>query len=196
MDQARGRILAGVTLVGAGTVLLLGFVTAETLYPGYSSADQTISALGSADATRASRSVFNLAMVLAGVLTLGSAYGLHHVYRHRPLTALVGVTAMGGLVGVGVFPSQTGLPHFVAAMIAFTGVGLIALVTASIDRGPIRYLSLLFGVLELGSLALFLTVGGATPIGIGGLERWVAYLGIIWVIAFGGHLIGPSAVDG
>lgn len=194
MDTDTARTVAGLSLVGAGTVTVLGIVTAETLVPGYSTASQTISALGSASGTPASRAVFNTAMILTGLLTLVAAYGLHHVYERRLLTGLLALTGVGGSVGVGVFPSQTGLPHVIAAMIAFGGMGVSALVVARTVHGPFRSLSAVFGILELTAFVLFLTLPGSTPLGIGGLERWVAYLGVLWAIAFGGFLLpGHSA---
>lgn len=192
MDTHRFRVIGGLSLVGVGAVSILGFITAEALFPGYSTANHTISALGAARGTPASRAVFNPAMVIAGILTVIAAYSLHHVYRRGLLTGVVAVTGVGGLVGVGLFPSQAGLLHFIAAMIAFTGVGLSALIVAATVRGPFRYISAALGVLELVALVLFLTLGGSTPIGLGGLERWVAYLGLVWVIAFGGFLIPDS----
>lgn len=193
MDRIRDRTLAGVSFVVVGVTLLLGFVTAESQFPGYSTSMQTISALGSARATAASRAMFNGAMILSGVVTLLAAYGLHGVYGRRVLTTLVAVTGLGGLVGVGVFPAETGFPHFLAAVIAFGGIGVSALLVATIVRGPFRYLSAGLGALELVAFVAFVTVGGATPLGIGGLERWVAYLGIAWTTAFGGFLLPREA---
>lgn len=194
MDADRFRVVGGVSFVGVGAVLVLGFITAEALFPGYSTANNTISALGAARGTPASRAVFNPAMVTAGILTAIAAYSLHQVYGRRLLTGVVAVTAIGGFVGVGLFPSQVGLLHFIAAMIAFVGVGLTALLVAAAVRGPFRYVSATLGVLELVALVLFVVLGGSTPLGIGGLERWVAYLGLVWVIAFGGFLLpdGPT----
>lgn len=195
MDSDQFRVVGGVSFVGVGAVLVLGFITAEALFPGYSTASNTISALGAARGTAASRAVFNPAMVIAGVLTAVAAYCLHQVYGKRLLTGVVAVTGVGGFVGVGLFPSQVGLLHFMAAMVAFIGVGLTALVVAATVRGPFRFISATFGGLELIALVLFMVLGGSNPLGIGGLERWVAYLGLIWVIAFGGFLL-PDGISG
>jgi hypothetical membrane protein len=194
MDTRRARVVAGTALVTGGTVTVLGFVTAEALYPGYSAADQTISALGSADAPAASQTAFNAAMILAGVLLVGAAGGLHRVYEHRIFTAMAGVTGLG-VVAVGVFPEHTGVPHVVAAFLAFGGTGLTALVAASVLNEPFRYVSAVFGSIELLAFVLFVTLGDATALGIGGLERWVAYLGLLWVTAFGGFLLSTPTTD-
>lgn len=189
MEKDKYRVVGGVSFVGVGAVVILGFITSEALFPGYSTADNTISALGAARGTPASRAVFNPAMVIAGLLIVLGAYSLYQVYGNRLLTGVVTVTGVGGFVGVGVFPSQAGLPHFIAAMIAFIGVGLMALAVAATVRGPFRYISATFGFLELVALVLFMVLGGSNPLGIGGLERWVAYLGLLWMIAFGGFLL-------
>lgn len=196
MDSDRARVVAGVSLVAAGAFLLLGFTTAEALFPGYSTSSDTISALGAARGTAGSAAVFNSVMVIAGLLAVTAAAGLQGVYGRGSLTGLLAVTGGGGFVGVGVFPSGTGLPHFVAAMIAFAGVGLTALVVAATVRGPFRYVSAVLGVLELIALVLFVGLGGSTPLGIGGLERWVAYLGLVWAVAFGGFLLTDAPRQG
>jgi hypothetical membrane protein len=189
MDAGRARTLAGTALIVGGVLTVLGFVTAEVLYPGYSAADQTISALGAAGAPPASQAVFNATMVVAGLLVMFAAYALRVVYD-RPLFPGIFAVAGVGVVGVGVFPSQTGVPHFVAAFVAFGGLGLSALAAAATVRGPMRYVSIVLGVAELVAFVLFVSLGDGTPLGIGGLERWVAYLGLAWVLAFGGYLLG------
>lgn len=186
----RSRWLAGIAFVGVGAIMTLGFITAAALYPGYSIARQTISALGAADAPLPSRAVFNGTMVGAGAVTLAATYGVHRSYGRPSLTGILAVTATVGLMGVGLFPADTGLPHVVAALVAFGGVGVAAVVVATIVPGPFRYLSLVLGMLELSVLGAFVALGEATPLGVGGLERWVAHLGLIWTTAFGGVLLG------
>jgi hypothetical membrane protein len=194
MDTRRARVIAGTALVTGGAVTVLGFVTAEALYPGYSAADQTISSLGSKDAPPGPQTVFNAAMILAGVLLVGAAGGLQRIYEHRLFTAIAGVTGLG-VVAVGVFPEHTGVPHVIAAFLAFGGTGLTALAAASVLDEPFRYVSAVFGGLELLAFAAFVALGDGTALGIGGLERWVAYLGLLWVTAFGGFLLSTPTSE-
>jgi hypothetical membrane protein len=102
------------------------------------------------------------------------------------------VAAMGaGALGVGVFPGNTGGIHALFAMLTFVGGGLAAIVTARATRPPFRYLSITLGVISLGSLLSYVLMGEGTPLmplGIGGVERWVAYPIVIWVTGFGGYL--------
>lgn len=192
MDSPQPQVAAGVTFVAIGALLLLGFTTAEAFYPGYSTSMNTISALGAARGTPASQLVFNSVMAVAGVLTVFAAYALHRAWDRRELTGALGVTGVVGFIGVGAFPSQTGLPHFIAALVSFAGVGVLALLVARAVRGPFRVVSAGLGVLELLALGLFIGIGGGTPLGIGGLERWVAYLGVVWVVALGGFLLADT----
>jgi hypothetical membrane protein len=192
MDSERTRTLAGVALIAGGACTVLGFVTAEVLYPGYSAADQTISALGAEDAPGPSQAVFNAAMILGGFLLVGVAAALRRLFDSRAFTGVTAVTGVG-VAGVGVFPAHTGAPHFVAAFVAFGGIGVTALVAASVLRAPFRYVSVALGGLELVAFVLFVALGDGTPLGIGGLERWVAYLGLLWVTAFGGFFLAAPA---
>lgn len=186
------RSVAGVSLVGVGTVSILGIITAEALYPGYSTSQQTISALGAATgpagAVQPSATIFNGAMILSGLLVLVAAYELHRTYGQRLLTTIVVLTGVG-VAGVGIFPAQTGAPHGIAAFLAFGGGGLSALVVASVVDGAFRYVSLVLGVVALVALVAFVTLGGSTALGVGGLERLITYPIQIWVIAFGGYLL-------
>ena len=194
-NRDRYRSIAGLSLVGAGTVSILGIIVAEALYPGYSASGQTISALGAAGgaggAVRPSATIFNGAMVVSGLLTLAAAYGIHRSVERRPLTAVVVVTGLG-VAGVGLFPAHTGIPHFVAALAAFAGGGLSAIVAATAVDGAFRYVSVALGVVALVALAAFLALGGSTALGIGGLERLITYPTQIWTLAFGGYLLGGS----
>ncbi|MCU4800712.1 DUF998 domain-containing protein [Halobacteria archaeon HArc-gm2] len=194
-DVDRGRTIAGLALVGVGIVSTLGIVTAEALYPGYSTAEETISALGAsigpAGLVQPSATIFNGAMILSGLLTLVAADGIDRVYDRRWLTAIVALTGLG-VAGVGIFPADQPAPHFAAAFLAFAGGGLSAIAAALVVRRPFSYLSAGLGVVALIALALFVALGGSTVLGIGGLERWITYPTQLWVTAFGGYLLGTG----
>lgn len=196
MDRDRRRPAAGTALVAAGFVSILGIITAEALYPGYSTADQTVSALGAASgdagAVQPSATIFNGAMVVSGALVVVAAFCLRNLFEARALPVVVAVTG-AGVAGVGLFPAQYAVPHAVAAFVAFGGSGLSALVTAAVVGGGFRYVSAALGVVTLVALAGFVALGGATPLGIGGLERWITYPAQVWVVAFGGFLLGGGA---
>jgi hypothetical protein len=53
-------------------------------------------------------------------------------------------------------------------------------------------------LITLAGLVLIIFYGGAylafSVIGNGGAERWVVYPSVLWVIGFGGYLIGAPAI--
>jgi len=193
VDRRGWRAIAGLALVGVGVLSTMGIITAEALYPGYSTASHTISVLGGASGpggvVEPSATIFNGSIILSGLLVFVAAAGLDRVYRHRPLTAVV-VVAGVGLVGVGVFPTQYDTLHGVAALLAFGGTGLSAIVAARVAEGPMTSVSAAVGLVVLVALALFVTLESANPLGIGGLERWVSYPAQVWTVGFGGYLLG------
>lgn len=67
---------------------------------------------------------------------------------------------------------------------------------------PFRYLSAALGVITLVSLLLgeFLVNGGGNlgpvaSLGGGGIERWIAYPVVLWLVGFGGYLLGGPTRD-
>jgi len=193
MDAADYRTLAGSTLLAAGTVLLVGFVVAASQYPGYSATTQPISALGANAAPAGSQQIFTGVMVVAGGLMGLAAYGLFRSRAGQLVAAAAGVTGIVGLVAVGLFPMETGLPHTIGAAISFAGIGVTALLVAAGSVGPFAVVSAVMGTLELLAFVAFALLQGATPLDVGGLERIVAYLGLLWVTAYGGVLIGSDS---
>ena len=67
-----------------------------------------------------------------------------------------------------------------------------------VERSPFRYISVVLGLVALAGLVLVILYGDANPIfsaiGNGGAERWIVYPSVLWVIGFGGYLMGPPAI--
>jgi hypothetical membrane protein len=212
--QARGhpiyRKVAGTLLFLAGAVVLMGIITAEALYPAaYSTASNTVSDLGGTLPSEGgvvlqpSATIFDATMVLSGIMIIAAAYGLHRAFGRLAVTiptALLGI----GVLGVGVFPGNTGL-HPVFALLAFIAGGVAAILSYKVSESPLRYIMAALGATALLMLVLGILgapqpdgmglLGNEGPIaalGAGGLERWVAYPVVLWLTAFGGYLIGYS----
>lgn len=193
--RARYRDAAGLAFLGTGAVSILGIVTAEALFPGYHTGQHTISRLGTTApdrVVRPSATIFNGSMVVSGLLLLIGAYCLYRLDWSGPVVALVTVTG-GGVAGVGLFPTQVGAMHAVVAFAAFLGGGAGALLVGRAVGGPFGYVSALLGVVSLSALVGFVVLQGGTPLGAGGLERWITYPIQVWAVAFGGHLLGRTA---
>jgi hypothetical membrane protein len=184
----------------AGFICLLGIITAEALYPeGYSTSQNAISDLGATEPPNSvieqpSATIFNWTMISAGILILVAAFCLQRGFRRLPVVIFTGLTGLG-IVGVGVFPGNYGSIHGIFALTTFIAGGIAAIVSVTVQRPPASVLSPILGVITLATLALYMIMGDESPLaglGLGGMERWVAYPILIWVISFGGYLMGRA----
>jgi hypothetical membrane protein len=194
--------LAGALLLAAGATILMGIITGEALYSEvYTTHDDEISDLG---ATRPPNSVsyqpsstiFNTVMIATGSMLIVAALALSRAFGSRRVT--ISMLLLGiGVLGVGVFPGNRDPWHGIFALVAFVSGGVAAMLSAHVQSGPFRLISLLLGATTLGWL-IFAIVGSSTPVfdqlGDGGVERWVAYPVVLWTVAFGGYLLAPVNV--
>jgi hypothetical membrane protein len=194
--------LPGAIFFAAGCVILMGIITAEALYPlTYTTGGNEISDLGGTRPPEGlvfqpSSTIFNLTMMVTGALVvLGAWLGRRQLGRATVLA--IGVLG-AAVLGVGIFPGNTGTPHALLAMVAFWSGGVAAVLSARSAASPMRELLVALGVINLLVLTSYFTLGDASPIwalGVGGAERWVAYPVILWLLGFGGYLAGMGGRD-
>ena len=190
--------LAGGLLFLAGATILMGIITAEALYPGtFSTGANEISDLGGTrppDSVilQPSATIFDLSMVLIGVLVLAASWFVYRAFGRRSVAIPIATLGLGAL-GVGLFPGNTGTPHAIFAMVTFISGGIAALSAARMSSPPFRYVSFVLGAASLATLGMFMLLGDASPmadLGIGGIERWIVYPVVLWITAYGGYLSG------
>jgi hypothetical membrane protein len=184
-------MMAGLLFFVAGSVILMGIITAEIFYPiGYSTANSEISDLG---ATRPpdsisyqpSASIFNATMILGGLLILAGSFFLFQGFK-RWIVVLFPALLGLGVLGVGIFPGNMAPFHGICALVAFIAGGLSALISSKITPSPFRYMLAFLGLISL--IFLFFSPMFIPMLGDGGTERFVAYPVVIWMIGFGGYL--------
>lgn len=191
--------IAGALLFCAGVLAFLGIITAETLYPEYSTSQNMISDLGATEPPNSiiiqpSSSIFSGSMVVCGFLIIISSYFVHLTFSRKSVTIPLGLFGVG-ILGVGVFNGSYGAIHGIFALLTFTMGGLAAIVSSRVEKAPLNYFSVALGGIALLNLILYYVMGNSSPFaafGIGGLERWIAYPILFWVIGFGGYLMGHS----
>ncbi len=198
----RPRFLAaaGVLLFLAGFIAFMGIITAEALYPeGYSTSKNAISDLGATEPPdsvieKPSATVFNAAMIVTGLLVLAAAFCLERGFRRVAVPILTALTGVG-ILGVGVFPGNYGNIHALFALLIFSAGGLAAIVSQTVQTPPFSVVSIVLGVVSLAMLVLYMVLGDSSPtagLGLGGIERWVAYPILAWTMSFGGYLMGRA----
>lgn len=192
--------IAGLLFFLAGSVILMGIITGEIFYPEiytYTTANSMISDLGATEPpysiiTQPSATIFNFSMIISGIMILIGTYFLFRTYNDRIATILVGLLGLGAL-GVGIFPGNINPQHPLFAMTTFISGGLSAIYSFRLINSPLKYVAVLFGV---ACLFFLFTADMFIPIlGGGGVERWVAYPIVLWVIGFGGYLMGLGSKE-
>jgi hypothetical membrane protein len=179
------RKLTGLLLFLGTAQFSIGLMIAAALTPGYSIANDTISSLGVTEAA----SWFNTTIILLGVFVLAAAYFIRTVFGSLVVMILVAVAGFGA-IGVGIFPAAdvfAGI-HAVFSLIVFLFANVTAIYVARFLHAPLRYLSIILGVVGLVALGLFIS-GTYLGLGIGGMERMIVLPVLAWGIALGGYLM-------
>jgi hypothetical membrane protein len=186
--------LGGVVLLLAGAAVLMGIVTAEALYPApYTTGGNELSDLATprppgGDPLQPSATIFNLVVHGSGLAVLGAAWLVRRALGRRSLSITLALMGAGA-VGVALFPSGSGTIHVAFALLTFAAGGASALAAARVTSAPFRYVSAALGIVSLASLAWYIVLRETgTPALLGGVERWVAYPVVLWLVGFGGYL--------
>ncbi|KYC45054.1 MAG: hypothetical protein APG12_00979 [Candidatus Methanofastidiosum methylothiophilum] len=190
------QVVAGTLLFLAGSIAIMGIITAEIFYPsGYTTSNSEISDLGSTRPPNSiimqpSATIFNSTMIITGIMTLISAYCIFLVSKKLIFNIPFSLFGLG-VLGVGIFPGNIEVLHPIFALITFISGGIAAITSSKILDVPFKYISILFGIIALFFL---FSAGFFIPIfGDGGTERWVAYPIVMWLTGFGGYLLGNNS---
>ncbi len=199
----RRRPLAGLLLTVTGIGIVMSTITNEALYPAeraYSTNANTISDLGgtlppNSYMVQPNRAIFIATMTVAGALVLASTYLLRDTLRRRRM--LVAMGAMGvGLVGIAIFPGNVAGWHPLFSLLAFVGGSAATIMSRKELDQPAGSVALALGVVALVATVLgldaFAETWPQTAIGIGGVERWIAYPVLLWMVLFGTALMGKA----
>ncbi|UCG37428.1 MAG: DUF998 domain-containing protein [Candidatus Bathyarchaeota archaeon] len=188
MKYSNVRIAGSLLFVGS-VQCVLGIIISEALYPGYSTSIQTISSLG----VGPSALIFNSSLLLIGALGLAGTYFVHRAFKFNIFTFLLGLTHIGAM-GVGLFTEATSTftIHSIFSVITYLFGGISAIMSHKLEKQPLSGLSIMLGVFSLLALVL---VGAETylGLGLGGMERMVAYPLLLWEVGFGSQLVSYSS---
>ena len=190
---------AGVMFVILGAAFLTVTMLAASIAPEYDFNGGAISDLGVIDETAL---LFNVLLVVTGLLNAVGGY-LLFTWHRRAWLLVVYLVGSAGAIGAGLLPLDTGGLHSMFALLGFLFFNIEALGTASIVRGPMKWISLAAGAAGLVFVAVMVVGDGGNPqifgaIGHGGAERMIVYPVMLWLLAIGGYLIArdePVAGD-
>lgn len=186
---------AGIILIIGCVQFLLAVNLAESLFPGYSVGQNTLSHLGgSIPVVEPSAIIFDAGVILLGILSLAAVYLILKSGGCRLFSSCLAISAIGA-IGVGLFPEYTGGTHIFFAVLTFLFGSLAAIFSYRLGLNiPMVIVSIILGIVSLLSLILILISNMGTSnflvanLGVGGAERLIAYPSLFYLIALGGYL--------
>ncbi|WP_323676499.1 DUF998 domain-containing protein [Halorubellus sp. PRR65] len=187
----RARRRAGLVLAVLSAQFMTVIMLAAAMAPGYDFGASAISDLGVFPETAW---LFNASLVLVGLLNVAGGYYYHRVHGKRWLLGAFVLAGLGAVVA-GAVPLGTSDLHSLGALLAFLFFNVQAIGAGTQVRGAMRYASVLAGVVGIAFLALMIVGDAGNPavfgaIDHGGAERMIFYPAMLWLVAFGGYLLG------
>jgi hypothetical membrane protein len=186
--------VAGVLLLAGSIQYLLVQVICEAVYPGYSTAANYISDLGVWNQPTAT--AFNISITLFGTTILVSSILLKRHFCFGWTTWFFALSGAGCIM-IGIFPengygvSALGVFHAAGAIMGFVVGGIAVLLAYTFTKRPFKQFSVVMGAVELAGATLFI-FKVPLGLGIGGIERMMAYSMLLWYVAFAGYLLGDQ----
>lgn len=128
-----------------------------------------------------------------------ATYFVHRSLGRRVLT--VPLAAFGaGVLGVGTFPGNVTPWHGLFALLTFVSGGITVVLSSRVVTRPFSSICIAFdgiSLLFLASVFVYgLLIGEVSPLtaalGSGGVERWVVYPLLLWILTFGGYRMGDA----
>jgi hypothetical membrane protein len=187
--------LPGVLLFALAAQFMTMIMLGASMAPGYDLSGGAISDLGVIDETAL---LFNASLVAVGGLNVAAALLLYRATGRRAILAVFTIAGLGA-AGAGVVPLNVSGLHGIFALLAFLLFNVESIVIGSVVTGPMRAISWVAGLVGIGFVVLMVFGDAGNPgvfgaIGHGGAERMIVYPVMLWLLAFGGYLMGRGAV--
>jgi hypothetical membrane protein len=191
MNYDNKRIAGLLIFVGA-VQFVLAIIISEAVYSGYSVGQQVMSDLGDWSKAGNSAAIWNVSVILLGLFVIAGAYFIQQGFKNRLFTSLLAIGGIGW-IGVGVVSLDISLPvHTVFALVAF-GFWLASVIMSyKFEKSPFSYVSVFLGALIFLATALYGS-GSYLGLGLGGMQRFIIYPFLLWMLGFGAYLIGDSS---
>ncbi len=194
-NSMNNRALAGAFMFVGAVQFMFGMLLSEFFYPGYSVSVNYISDLGAmcrdtCTVYQPSAFIFNTSATFLGIFIILSAFCLWREFRSYLISIFIGLSGLGSF-GIGLFPETAGNLHDIVSLIALLFGGLSAIAVWKTVRNPFSYFSAFLGIVSFAALVSFGS-NNYLGLGLGGMERIIAYPVLFWAIGFGGYLMASQ----
>lgn len=189
--------IAGFLIFVAAAQIILSVIISEAIYSGYSVGQQPISDLGDWTKAGNSAAIFDVSLILVGMLAVISAYFIQRTYKNRLFSSLFVIIGVCS-TGVGIVAEDIYFPlHGLFAGIFFIALPAAAFTSYKFQKPPLSHISAILGAVMFLAFVLSILGQGSSGfylgLGIGGMERFIIYPGFLWMLGFGAYLIGDSS---
>jgi hypothetical membrane protein len=141
--------------------------------------------------------IFNGSALLWGILLIAGAYFIRQIFKNRLFSSLLAISGVGAVVSAVVSLNISFEVHGMFGMVAFVFGAAAAIVSYKFVKSPLSYASVILGAVTLLATVLFMLGQGNVDfylgLGVGGIERFVVYPLLLWMLSFGAYLIGDSS---
>jgi hypothetical membrane protein len=189
--------VVGLLLVVAVVQYVLAVVISEAVYSGYSVGRQMLSELDDWSLAGNNAAIFNGSALLWGILVIAGAYFIRQIFKNRLFSSLLAISGVGAVVSAVVSLNISFEVHGMFGMVAFVFGAAAAIVSYKFVKSPLSYASVILGAVTLLATVLFMLGQGNVDfylgLGVGGIERFVVYPLLLWMLSFGAYLIGDSS---
>jgi hypothetical membrane protein len=190
------KMAGGLIFVGA-VQFVFALVISEAIYSGYSVGQQYIADLGNWNLAGNSAAIFNLSAILLGILNTSATYFIHRAFKNRLFTSLLAISSVG-VIALGIVAVNISMPvHTILALVTFGFAAASAIMSYKFLRTPLSYISVILGVMTLSAIILLILGRGNSDFYLGlssfGMERFIVYPILLWLLGFGPYLIGDSS---
>jgi len=187
---------AGLLFVVGVVEYILAIIISEAIHPGYSVGRQYLSDLGDWSLVGNSALIFNTSVILYGLFVIVGACFIWRGFRNGLFASLLAINGVGSVVLGLVAQNISPLVHSDFALVAFFAVAISAIVSHKFVKSPFSQASVVLGAVSFLAIVLFVLGHRSSVaflgIGIGGMERFIVYPTLLWMLGFGAHLIGDS----
>jgi hypothetical membrane protein len=195
MDYNSKRV-AGLLFVVAVVQYVLAVVISEAVYSGYSAGQQMLSELGDWSLAGNNAAIFNGSALLWGIFLIAGAYFIQQIFKNRVFSSLLAISGVGAVVSAVVSLNISFEVHGMFGMVAFVFGAAAAIMSYKFVKSPLSCVSVILGAVTLLATVLFMLGQGDSAfylgLGVGGVERFVVYPLLLWMLGFGAYLIGDS----
>jgi hypothetical membrane protein len=186
--------IAGIIMMIGCFQFILAVNLAETMFPGFSIAKNTINTLGSSTPLiEPSAIIFNLSIIILGILFLIAVYLILKSGGCRLFSSCLAISAIFA-IGVGIFNQYLGSAQILYNLTFLFG-SLAVLFSYRLGLNiPMVIISFIIGLTALLTLLLQLILGDGsinflvTYLGVGGTQILILYPIIFYLTALGGYL--------